>query len=81
VHPWDDVAIAQAVDAGTAALLAVASHVSPVPDAPGTWWVGVSGYVALGGATVSEEFAPLRARPRSSRPCRRVPTASPPPRR
>ena len=49
VHPWDDVAIAQAVDAGTAALLAVASHVSPVPDAPGTWWVGASGFEAVGG--------------------------------
>src|SRR5690606_3488127 len=49
VRPWDDVAIAEAIDAGTAALLAVASHVSPVPDAPGTWWVGASGYEALGG--------------------------------
>jgi protein ImuB len=49
VRPWDEVAIAQAVDAGTAALLAVASHVSPMPDAPGTWWVGASSYEALGG--------------------------------
>jgi hypothetical protein len=49
VRPWDEVAIADAIDAGTAALLQVASHVSPVPGAPGTWWVGVSGYEALGG--------------------------------
>jgi protein ImuB len=49
VRPWDDAAIAQAVDAGTAALLTVASHVSPVPDAPGTWWVGASRYEAVGG--------------------------------
>jgi protein ImuB len=49
VRPWDDVTIAGAVDAGTAALLAVASHVSPVPGAAGTWWVGASGYEALGG--------------------------------
>ncbi len=49
VRQWDDVAIAEAVDAGTAALLAVASHVSPVPGAAGTWWVGASGYDALGG--------------------------------
>jgi hypothetical protein len=49
VRPWDDAAIAQAVDAGTAALLTVASHVSPVPDAPGTWWVGASHYEAVGG--------------------------------
>ena len=49
VRPWDDVAIAGAVDEGTAALLAVASHVSPVPGAAGTWWVGASGYEALGG--------------------------------
>ena len=49
VYSWDEVAIARAIDDGTAALLAVASHVSPVPDAPGTWWVGASGYEALGG--------------------------------
>jgi tripartite-type tricarboxylate transporter receptor subunit TctC len=49
VRSWDEVAIAEAIDAGTAALLQVASHVSPVPGAPGTWWVGASGYEALGG--------------------------------
>ncbi|HSJ65974.1 MAG TPA: hypothetical protein VK922_18975, partial [Gemmatimonadaceae bacterium] len=49
VRPWDEVAIAEAIDAGTATLLQVVSHVSPVPGAPGTWWVGASGYEALGG--------------------------------
>jgi protein ImuB len=49
VRPWDEVAIAEAIDTGTAALLQVASHVSPAPGAPGVWWAGASGYEALGG--------------------------------
>jgi protein ImuB len=49
VRPWDDGEIAGAVTAVTAALLAASPQVTPVAGAPGTWWVGASGFDASGG--------------------------------
>ena len=47
--PWDDTAIAQAVTESSALLLAASPQVTPVEGAPGLWWVGASGFDAVGG--------------------------------
>lgn len=49
ILPWDEVAIADDVRCVTAALLIASPQVTPVAGAPGTWWVGASGFDALGG--------------------------------
>lgn len=49
VRPWDDHAIADAVLAATSALLAASPQVTPVAGTPGMWWVGATGFEALGG--------------------------------
>ena len=52
VRPWDDAAITDAVLAGTTALLAASPHVTAAAGAPGMWWVGATGFEALGGEAV-----------------------------
>lgn len=42
--PWDEVAIAGAVTEATAVLLEASPQVTPVRGAPGTWWIGASGF-------------------------------------
>jgi hypothetical protein len=49
VRPWDDALIDRAVVATTAALLAASPQVTPVRGSPGMWWVGATGFDALGG--------------------------------
>ena len=49
VLPWDEGALARAITETTAALLAATPAVTPVAGAPGTWWVGASGFDGLGG--------------------------------
>jgi protein ImuB len=49
IIPWDDHAIAGAITTVSAALLAASPRVTPVPREPGLWWVGASGFGALGG--------------------------------
>ncbi|HEU4565041.1 MAG TPA: hypothetical protein VFS05_10350 [Gemmatimonadaceae bacterium] len=49
LHDWDDVAIARALDAVTAALLAASPQVTPAAGMPGTWWVGATGFERAGG--------------------------------
>jgi protein ImuB len=49
VRPWDAHAIADAVLAATTALLAASPQVTPVAGTPGMWWVGATGFDALGG--------------------------------
>lgn len=49
VRAWDDGAIADAMLAGTTALLAASPQVTPAAGAPGMWWVGASGFDAIGG--------------------------------
>ncbi len=49
VKLWDDDAIADAILAMTTLLLAASPQVTPVSGAPGMWWVGASGFGALGG--------------------------------
>ena len=49
VLPWNDVAIARAVTVASAAFLAASPQVTPVAGAPGLWWIGASGFGALGG--------------------------------
>ena len=47
--PWDDVAIGAAITEVSAQLLAASPQVTPVAGAPGSWWVGASGFDAVGG--------------------------------
>ena len=47
--PWDGAVIGRELARATAAFLTASPLVSPVPDAPGTWWVGASGFDQLGG--------------------------------
>jgi protein ImuB len=49
VRPWDDATIDRAIVATTAALLAASPQVTPVRGSPGMWWVGATGFDALGG--------------------------------
>lgn len=49
VRPWDDHAIADAILAATTALLAASPQVTPATGTPGMWWVGATGFEALGG--------------------------------
>jgi hypothetical protein len=42
--PWDEVAIAGAITEATAMLLEASPQVTPVRGAPGTWWIGASGF-------------------------------------
>lgn len=55
VRAWDDAAVARATTQVTAALVAASPQVSPVAGAPGTWWVGASGFAGLGGERVLAE--------------------------
>jgi protein ImuB len=47
--PWDAAMIGREVARASAAFLAASPQVSPLRDAPGTWWVGADGLDALGG--------------------------------
>jgi protein ImuB len=47
--PWDDVAIGAAITEASAQLLAASPQVTPVAGAPGLWWVGATGFDAVGG--------------------------------
>ncbi len=49
VRLWDDQAITDAVLAGTATLLTASPQVTPVIGTPGMWWIGATGFEALGG--------------------------------
>ena len=49
IRTWDDHAIADAVLAATTAFLAASPQVTPVQGAPGMWWIGATGFNALGG--------------------------------
>jgi len=62
VLSWDDVAIADAIAAATAAFVQASPQVSPVAGSPGTWWIGATGFAdspggpgerALAGAILS----------------------------
>jgi protein ImuB len=46
---WDSAVIAREVARASAAFLSASPQVSPVRDAPGTWWVGADGFEAIGG--------------------------------
>jgi protein ImuB len=49
ILPWDEAVIARELARASAAFLTASPQVSPVVDAPGTWWVGASGFDELGG--------------------------------
>lgn len=49
VRAWDDRVITDAVMAVTGELLQCSPQVTSAPGAPGTWWVGASGFDNVGG--------------------------------
>lgn len=49
VRQWDDVAVTDAVMAVTGQLLQGSPQVTSANGAPGTWWVGASGFENVGG--------------------------------
>ena len=49
IRLWDRTAIDDAVLAGTTTLLTASPQVTPVIGTPGMWWVGATGFAALGG--------------------------------
>jgi protein ImuB len=49
VRPWDDHALSDAMLAATTALLGASPQVTPAAGTPGMWWVGATGFEALGG--------------------------------
>ncbi|MFN9215829.1 MAG: hypothetical protein ACK6DK_14870 [Gemmatimonadota bacterium] len=49
VLPWDELAVRAEVARASAAFVAASPQVTPVRGAPGTWWVGASGFDGLGG--------------------------------
>ena len=52
VRAWDDHVVNDAVLAVTTAFLAASPQVTPVQGAPGMWWIGATGFDALGGEDV-----------------------------
>jgi len=52
IRTWDDGAVHEAVIAATTAFLDASPQVTPVQGAPGMWWIGASGFNALGGEEV-----------------------------
>ncbi|HEX6059469.1 MAG TPA: hypothetical protein VFZ11_10685, partial [Gemmatimonadaceae bacterium] len=63
VLPWDDAAVARAITETTVALLAASPQVTPVAGAPGTWWIGASGFDALGGErTLARDLLAIASR-------------------
>ena len=52
VRAWDDHVVNDAVLAVTTAFLAASPQVTPVQGAPGMWWIGATGFDALGGENV-----------------------------
>ncbi|MDB4917325.1 MAG: hypothetical protein JWM95_4969 [Gemmatimonadetes bacterium] len=46
---WSDAAIGAAITQASAGLVSASPQVTPVPGAPGLWWVGASGFDAVGG--------------------------------
>ncbi len=49
ILPWDEIAITGALTRATAALIQASPHVSPAGASTGTWWVGATGFDAIGG--------------------------------
>lgn len=47
--PWDAALIGRETARASAAFLVTSPLVSPVRDAPGTWWVGANGFDGVGG--------------------------------
>jgi protein ImuB len=55
LRPWDEAQLRRAITEVTAALVAASPQVTPAAGAPGTWWVGASGFAGLGGEHVLAE--------------------------
>ncbi len=49
VRAWDDTCVARELARTSAAFLAASPQVAPATGAPGTWWIGATGFDGLGG--------------------------------
>ncbi len=49
VRAWDDTLVARELARTSAAFLSASPQVAPAAGMPGTWWIGASGFDALGG--------------------------------
>lgn len=49
VRAWDDVCVSRELARTSAAFLAASPQVAPATGAPGTWWIGATGFDGLGG--------------------------------
>ena len=49
VRAWDDTCVARELARTSAAFLSASPQVAPAAGMPGTWWVGATGFDALGG--------------------------------
>lgn len=49
VRDWDDACLARELARTSAAFLSASPHVAPAAGLPGTWWIGATGFDALGG--------------------------------
>jgi nucleotidyltransferase/DNA polymerase involved in DNA repair len=47
--PWDEVTLAREVVRASATFLRASPQVTPLREAPGTWWVGAQGFDGIGG--------------------------------
>ena len=52
VLPWEGAVIDRAIVEATAAFVLASPQVTPVPGAPGMWWIGAGGFESLGGERV-----------------------------
>jgi protein ImuB len=55
VRDWDDVCVAREIARTSAAFLSASPQVAPAAGLPGTWWVGATGFEALGGESALAE--------------------------
>ncbi len=49
VRAWDDTCVARELARTSAAFLSASPQVAPAAGMPGTWWIGATGFDALGG--------------------------------
>jgi len=62
VRDWDELCVSREVARTSAAFLSASPQVAPAAGLPGTWWVGATGFEALGGESALAETLQRMAR-------------------
>jgi len=47
--PWDEMTLTREVARASAAFLSASPQVTPLREAPGSWWIGAQGFDGIGG--------------------------------